>query len=144
MCVLMARLTSLSNIHGALFGSVLLPAASSTSCNQKASKQRFQQPSPAVNLLERERERQKDTERETERESCIIIFFSFIFFLGGGSAITPAKQYLRYGSPSSFIYADMRSTLMTSPFQQAIVLGAAKRTAMAYSQRLPSFNSTCS
>lgn len=143
MCVLMARLTSLSNIHGALFGSVLLPAASSTSCNQKASKQRFQQPSPAVNLLERERETERHRERDRERE-LHYYFFSLIFFLGGGSAITLAKQYLRYGSPSSFIYADMRSTLMTSPFQQAIVLGAAKRTAMAYSQRLPSFNSTCS
>ena len=134
MYVLMARLTSLSNIHGALFGSVLLPAASSTSCNQKASKQRFQQPSPAVNLLERERDRERE----------LHYFFFFFFFWGGGSAITPAKQYLRYGSPSSFIYADMRSTLITSPFQQAIVLGAAKRTAMAFSQRLPSFNSTFS
>lgn len=141
MYVLMARLTSLWNIHGALFGSVLLPAASSTSCNQKASKQRFQQPSPAVNLLERERDRKTERQRQRDRAA---LFFLFLFFGGGGSAITPAKQYLRYGSPSSFIYADMRSTLITSPFQQAIVLGAAKRTAMAYSQRLPSFKSTCS
>lgn len=81
MYVLMARLTSLSNIHGALFGSVLLPAASSTSCNQKASKQRFQQPSPAVNLLERERATERQRDRDRERE--LHYFFIFLFFLGG-------------------------------------------------------------
>ena len=73
MYVLMARLTSLSNIHGALFGSVLLPAASSTSCNQKASKQRFQQPSPAVNLLERERDRERE-----------LHYYFFLYFFWGG------------------------------------------------------------
>lgn len=90
MYVLMARLTSLWNIHGALFGSVLLPAASSTSCNQKASKQRFQQPSPAVNLLERERDRKTERQRQRERAA---FFFLFFFFGGGGAPpLTPPSS----------------------------------------------------